>query len=88
MVDYSIFMFKDSKWQVLYDKCIEKSMVVCNLYVKQGFSEERAMHVKLVDKWTSVSMVSTLFMEIGYQLCIYLFFILCAYRQCVHTDIF
>ena len=45
-------------------------MVVCNLNLKQGFSEIIAVHVTFAEKFASISMVSTLYMDIGYQLCI------------------
>ena len=32
VVDDSRILYKASKWPVLYDKCIGKSVVVCNLY--------------------------------------------------------
>ena len=39
-------------------------------YRKTGASENIALHVKFVEKWASISMVSTIYKEISYQLCI------------------
>ena len=39
-------------------------------YRKTGVFRKIALHVKFVDKWAYISMVSTLYKEISYQLCI------------------